>query len=338
MSYPVIAKVSLKNLSDNASKVKSLVSPKVKVYAVVKANAYGHGLIGVSNALYSQVDGFCVSLTKEALDLRISGCDKDVLLLTAVDERYLDVLIRKKITLTVASKRDMLIIDRVCSELKTPACVHVKLNTGMNRLGASSVYEVNEIMSVAMRGNVKITGVYSHLGDVQNKRYLNSQRENFLRLSEPLKNCYDDCIAHLSSSGGMLKGEQYHFDMIRPGITLYGYTPFETSDVFFNPVMKVYAKTLCVRENINKEHLLYGSKKYKFDGVTLLRVGYADGFFRGEDKILPPRCMDISAVTGAHFNDYYCVMDNALSLAKKYKTIPYEILTQVTKRAEIIYV
>lgn len=337
MSYPIIKKVSVKNLQENVDAVKTLINSKVKVYAVVKADAYGHGLVGVSNAIYTRIDGFCVSLVKEALDLRISGCDKDILLLTPVYEDYLETLIKKEITLTVTSKRDIVLIGGVCRLLKTKANVHIKLNTGMNRLGVSTESEVLEILNVAKQNNVKITGVYSHLGDALNKKYANSQRENFLRLSGLVLNEYPNATAHLSSSGGLFLGEKFHFDMVRVGLAIYGYSPIESFGGLFSPAMKVYAKTLCVREDIKKERLLYGSRKFSFDSVTLLRVGYADGFFRGGDQILPNRCMDISAIEGAHFENYYCVMDNATALAKKYKTIPYEILTSISKRAEIIY-
>lgn len=337
MSYPIIKKVWLKNINDNLNKIKTLIKPKVKVYAVVKADAYGHGLIGISNAIYSEVDGFCVSLVKEALDLRLSGIDKDILLLTPANEEYLETLIKREITLTVTSKRDIALISGISKSLNKRAKVHIKLNTGMNRLGVSSVYEINEILSIVRKSTIQISGVYSHLGDPKNIKYAIKQRETFLRLSSFIIDEYPKAIRHLSSSGGMLLGESFHFDMVRIGLCLYGYSPLENYKNLFTPAMKVYAKTLKVRENVKKEHLLYGSKKYNFDSITLLRVGYGDGFFRNNGQTLPPRCMDISAIDGAHFENYYCVMDNAQNLAKKYKTIPYEILTCISNRAEIIY-
>ena len=119
---------------------------------------------------------------------------------------------------------------------------------------------------------------------------------------------------------------------------LYGYSPNGFLKNEFKPAMKVYAKTICERENIYGKRLLYGSKKYHKDFVTLLRLGYADGFFRGGSKSEPPLCMDISAVDGKITSDYALVMDNALVLAKKFNTIPYEILTSCSKRAKIIYI
>ncbi|MBQ3235873.1 MAG: alanine racemase [Clostridia bacterium] len=338
MSCPIICEVSIKNLVNNAVKVKTLLSKRTRLYAVVKSDAYGHGLAGVANALYSHVDGFCVSLASEALTLRICGCDKEILLLTPATKSAIESLVLKDITLTVCDKRQIVDIAEVCDKLGRQASVQLKLNTGMNRLGASTESEVNDIVSVASKSGVIITGAYSHLGDVLNSKYLKSQRNEFLRLSSAVKNYSDRAVIHLSASGGILLGEDYHFDAVRSGIMLYGYTPFKTDIINLEPVMKVYAKTLAVRKNLQKTNLLYGSQIYSKEAVTILRMGYADGFFRGGDKLNPPLCMDLCAVDGEHLEDYVLVMDNASETAKKYGTIPYEILTSCSKRAKIVYI
>ena len=226
MSCPIICEVSTKNLLSNVKKVKSLIGEKPKFYAVVKSDAYGHGLVGVSNVLYPIVDGFCVSLASEALTLRLSGCDKEILLLTPATKSSLESLILKDITLTVCDRRQVIDIAEACSHLGRVAKVHVKLNTGMNRLGASTLNEINGILNVASLSGIKVAGAYSHLGDVLNKKYLLSQREEFLRLIDPIKNYDHEIVAHLSSSGGILNGKDNYFDGVRSGIMLYGYAPF----------------------------------------------------------------------------------------------------------------
>ncbi len=339
MSCPIICKVSTKNIIDNARTVRTLIGDKTKFYAVVKSNAYGHGLVGVSNLLYSVVDGFCVSLISEAIDLRISGIDKEILLLTPTPKEYLDTLILNDITLTVCDKFSLIDIVDVCHKINKKAKIHLKLNTGMNRLGASTISEVSEIISIIKKsGSVELSGAYSHLGDPSNRKYSNEQLKVFKKLAEPVK-CYDDkAILHLSSSGGILLGDKFKFDGVRSGLMIYGYSPINGAGVSLTPAMKVYAKVLGVRKNLKGERLLYGSKKYDKEAVTILRLGYADGFFRGGGKCVPPLCMDLSVVDGLVTSDYALVLDNALDLAKKYKTIPYEILTSCSKRAEIIYI
>ena len=338
MSCPIICEISTKNLIANANAVRTLVQ-KRKVYAVVKADAYGHGLVGVSNALYNVVDGFCVSLAREALDLRIAGIDKEILLLIPAVKEDLERLISHNVTLTVCSKIDLLSVIDVCSKLKKQAFIHVKLNTGMNRLGLDSVNALSEILTIASKSQfIEISGAFSHLGNPADKKYSKRQLENFKNLSTYIKNYNPNATLHLSASGGIALGKDYLFDAVRVGIMLYGYCPNKFYKNLFKPVMKVYAKTVCVRDNLNGENLLYGSKKYYKKSVTLIRLGYADGFFRKGCKAEPPLCMDISAVDGKFLSDYVLVMDNAQTLAKKHRTIVYEILTSCSKRAKIIYI
>ena len=97
MSCPLLAQVNLTNLKDNTKQVKNLIGNKTKLYAVVKGNAYGHGLIEVASAIYSLVDGYCVSMEREAFDLRLSGIDKEIILLTPAFYS-LESLIDKDIT------------------------------------------------------------------------------------------------------------------------------------------------------------------------------------------------------------------------------------------------
>ncbi len=334
MSCPLLAQIDLNNLKNNTKAVKGLIDKRVKLCAVVKSNAYGHGLVEVSSALYPIADSYCVSMEREALDLRISGINKEIILLTPA--LYgVESLINKDITLTVSTKSEMLAISKACEKLGKTANVHIKLNTGMNRLGASSIFDVNEIIGVAKSSDIAVTGALSHFGDTKNKKYVNNQYESFLRLSEPIVNYNDRANLHLSSSGGALLDDKYHFSMVRVGIMLYGYTPFATDAISLSPVMKVYAKNLVVK-SLKNQRFLYGSKRYNEKAVTLIRMGYADGFSRNCYDI-SPMCMDLSGVKGACLDDYVPVMTDALELSKKYKTIPYEILCSATKRARFEY-
>ena len=333
MSCLLKAEINVKNLKENALAVKRLIGNKVKLSAVVKGNAYGHGLVGVSSSLYPLVDSYCVSMEDEALSLRISGIDKEVILLTPAFS--VERLVKNGITLTVSSKAEVISVVKACEKLGVSASVHIKLNTGMNRLGASSAFEVNEIISAVKDTGVSITGALSHLGAVNNKRYLSSQYQNFLRLSDGVKNYNDKACLHLSSSAGALLGEKYLFSMVRVGIMLYGYTPINTDKINLKKVMTVYAKNLG-EKTLKNQRFLYGDKRRTESAVTLIRMGYADGFFRSLGEI-SPLCMDISGVRGENTSEYVPVMVDAIEISKKLKTIPYEILTSVTKRAEFSY-
>ncbi len=333
MSCPLIAEINQSNLINNAKAVKNLIGDKVKLSAVVKSNAYGHGAVFVASSLYPYVNSYCVSMEQEAYDLRIAGINKQIILLTPA-LNGVERLVENGVTLTVSSKREVLAVVKACEKLNKKAFVHVKINTGMNRLGASNLFEINEIIGAVKDTGVSLCGALSHFGDVKNPRYVESQYQKFLRLSDPIKNYDDKAELHLSSSGGVLLGDKYLFSMVRVGLMLYGYTPVKTNKIKLFPVMKVYAKNLGVKI-IKNQRFLYGSKKYN-ETITLLRNGYADGFIKNAGEVTS-RCMDISAIRGVNYSDYVPIMTDASIVAKKQNTIPYEILTSVTKRAEFVY-
>lgn len=338
MSLPLKAEINLSDIANNLSAVKSKLDRAVKVCAVVKSDAYGHGLVEVASCLYSRADYFAVSLASEALALRYAGIDKPILLLTpAFCENYA-VLIKRGITLIVSTLSELKEIAKTAKSMHIVASVHIKINTGMNRLGANSVCEINEMLSFALYSDsVSIDGALTHFGDVLNKKYLTRQFENFKKLSDPVKNFNDKAILHASSSGATLLGDRYHFSMVRLGIALYGYKPFETSEISLKPAMKIYARTLLTRKDLFGEKIGYGSTKFYKESATLLRLGYADGFRRTTRGFINDLCMDLSAVSGDVKEEYHLIMQDACELAKYYKTIPYEILTSVTKRADKVY-
>ena len=135
MSYKTVAEISLKNLQNNANNVKKLLNSKTKFYAVVKSNAYGHGIVEVSNALYNIVDAFCVSLIDEAVKLRVAGIDKDILMLTPAFLETVNELVRYNITISVSSLKELKLIDKTAKNLNAKAKIQLKINTGMNRYG-----------------------------------------------------------------------------------------------------------------------------------------------------------------------------------------------------------
>ena len=123
MSCLLKAEINVKNLKENALAVKRLIGNNVKLSAVVKGNAYGHGLVGVSSSLYPLVDSYCVSLEDEAFSLRISGIDKEIILLTPAFS--VERLVERGITLTVSSKAEVLRVIKACDKLGISASVHI---------------------------------------------------------------------------------------------------------------------------------------------------------------------------------------------------------------------
>ena len=330
------AVINLNAIRQNALKIKEKLG-NTKLCAVVKADAYGHGLERVSNALYTIADCYAVALPEEGRALRLSGVDKDILLLSPVQKEQLTFCIENDFTLTVDGVERLLSVDNCARRLRKKAKVHIKVNTGMNRLGID-VKELPRLLDYAINcSSVYIDGVYSHLGNPQDDFSLTRATDKFLLANSIVKGYNNKATAHLSASGGFLRGK--YFDMVRIGILLYGYKPFPC-DFEVEKAMRVYSPIVTSRNVKKGESLLYGDYTLSCDKPTsIIRYGYADGLPRKMvDGQLNNRCMDLSAVDGISTKKFYPVMTNALEIAEKYQTIPYEILTKCAIRAQKIYV
>lgn len=338
------ALINLNNLVYNAKQIKSKLNYGVKFCAVVKADAYGHGAVKCSNALYSIVDCFAVALVEEGLALRYGGIDKEILVLISAKNCDLESAILHGLTLTVQSKNDLMHVYRESKRLNVKAKIHIKYDTGMNRQGIKDLTELAEVIKyIRKRENyVELTGFYSHFYNPSDKRALKKCEDKFLLAKRLIKSYNKNIVCHISASGGFLQDKQ--FDMVRIGIMLYGYKPFKSSKVKLKRVMKVLAPIISSKSLTKGENLLYGDYVLtKNTTATLVRFGYADGLPRANVSCkgqLNNRCMDVTAVSSENiktYKGYFVVMDDADILAKKYGTISYEILTKISIRAQKIY-
>ena len=335
------AVIDLRVIRKNALNVKAKLKKSTRLCAVVKADGYGHGAQKIASAIYNVADCFAVALSEEGVSLRFSGIDKDILVLTPCLSKD-DTLraIAYGLTLTVDSFSRLKQVAECARQINKTAFVHVKFNSGMNRYGTDSLEEVKKICDFIQKTPcVKLTGIYSHLANPQNKSSLNIGVNKFLLANNLVKGYNNKVISHISASGGFLQGVE--FDMVRIGILLYGYKPFDSSLVKVKPAMKVYSPIVCERSLKKGQTALYGDLRLEKNlDLSLVRYGYADGLPRNS---LPSqfnnRCMDVTATTEIKCGKYGAlVMDNADRLAKLYHTISYEILTKSAIRAEKIYI
>ena len=332
------AVINLHNIVYNAKVIRRKLPKCVKFCAVVKADAYGHGAERVANAIYNIVDCFAVATVGEGVKLRLSGIDKDILVLTKTFNDDLPSAINYSLTLTAGDISD---IKRYFIEAKKQNVrvkIHIKFDTGMHRQGISEISELKAALKYCnSHKNIELCGLYSHLSNPENERSRLSAIKKF-NIAKNLVKDYNNVICHLSASGGFIKGA--YFDMVRIGILLYGYTPFKTDKIKVKPALKVYAPIIKTRRLKHGDSALYGDKKAKADtDITLVRYGYADGLNRKEtDGQFNNRCMDLTAIKGNFGKQrQVCVIDNAEILARKYRTISYEILVKCALRAEKIY-
>ena len=338
------AVINLNNLRDNVLEIKKRLPVATKFCAVVKADAYGHGACECANAIYDLVDCYAVALVEEGVELRYGSIDKDILVLVSPFDGDILRALEFNLTLSVCSLSQIRKINFYAQKLGKKAKVHIKINTGMNRQGVSSISNLKEILefSANENNNVYIDGVYSHFACPENQRARNLALDKFLLAISTVKGYNNKVVSHISASGGFLKG--VYLDMVRIGIALYGYKPFNERGLRLKKVMRVYAPVTTVRRLKRGDGCNYGTFKLEKDQeVALVRYGYADGMPRRKIKgQINFRCMDLTAINaqglGVFRGKFICVMDDAERIAKEYGTISYEILTKCAIRAQKIYI
>jgi len=334
------AYIDLSAIRSNALAVKRKLKKTTKLCAVVKADAYGHGAPKVCSALHNIADCFAVATAEEGIELRLSGENKEVLVLTALFKGDVERAVFYSLTPTVCSTKDVTSLERECEKQGKNICVHVKVNTGMNRQGVEDLEELERVLKcISRQSRVKLGGAYSHFAFPENKKSLLAQQNKFLLANNLVKRYNNKAICHISASGGFLSGVEC--DMVRIGILLYGYLPFTSDYISVKPAMKIYAPVL-KSFSLNKgDSALYGKliAKENLD-LSLIRYGYADGLMRKKTSgQFNNRCMDITAIRlKGKAGKLVPVMINADALAKEYETISYEILTKSAFRAEKIYI
>ncbi len=333
------AYIDLNILRSNVKNLKKNLDKTTRFCAVVKADAYGHGASKISSAIYKDVDCFAVALNEEAKELRLSGIDKDILILTPPHFKDVSQAVFYNFILTVDNFNTLKVIESECVKQNRPCRIHLKFNTGMNRLGIDNLKELDSLAQHITKSKYLILdGMFSHLGNPENKKDTKTAQNKFLLANNLIKGYNNKAICHISASGGYL--QKIGGDMVRLGILLYGYMPFESDLVSVKPIMKIYAPIIKNRCVLSGEHCLYGNlMAEKEQNLCLVRCGYADGFNRKQTFFqFNNRCMDITALKNAKItNKGVLIMDNADLLAKEYGTISYEVLVLCTKRAEKIY-
>lgn len=317
-----VSVIDLHAVRANADKIKALAG-KSKFYAVVKADAYGHGAEEVSRHIEDIVDGFCVAIIEEGIALRVAGISKPVLVFTPPLDSYDAERAREySLSVTVNSVNTA----KLCRSLPC----HIKVNTGMNRMGCG-ITELPEI--IKSLDTEDIEGVYSHLYAPHDTASCAFQLAMFERASRFVKTYKPTATAHLAASGGLLRGGRYLFDGVRAGILLYGYCPYGfTADV--KPALQVYARRVQTTEFVGGG-IGYNAADRRYTRLGVYRCGYADGFSRTVPLGEKTLCMDSFISTSG--GDFKCVLSNADEYAKRCGTISYEVLTNATHRSERIY-
>ena len=290
---PTWIEIDRSALLNNIERVRTIIGPGTLLMAVVKANAYGHDArIVAPIAQAAGVDRFAVASLSEGIELRGCGIDRPILVLGYTPVRLVNEAIRHGIQLAVYDLESAQEFDTVAAAVGQPVTVHVKVNTGMNRLGVSVHESVEEALAffrgLADLKSVEVEGVFTHFAssDLADKTSAQEQFARFQRLLDVLDaNGLRPPIAHAANSAAMLTMPKTHLNMVRAGIAIYGLAP-DVDDTplpdGFLPALTWKAEVAQVRSLRPGDGVSYGHEFVADRPMTVavIPVGYADGFPR----------------------------------------------------------
>jgi len=362
--------IDLDALKCNFDAVRDALPENMKILAVVKANAYGHGAVGVSKFLEDKADYLAVAATDEAIEIRKSGVNCPILILGHIPYGDYDNIVKYNITPTISDFYEAELLSKAAKKADIIAPLHIAVDTGMSRIGFycddASIEEIKKIKNLP---NIAIEGVFSHLAaaDMTDKTYTKMQAEKFDSFVCKLeKSGVSAPITHLYNSAAIADLEK-KYDMVRQGIILYGLKP--SDEVEFNnisvpkPVMSMKTRVVQVKTLPAGVSISYGCTytTAKETRVATLCAGYADGVTRvlsnnGEvlikgkrAKIIGRVCMDqfmvdVTNIPEVEAGDTATIFGtdgqetiSVDEIAKKANTINYEIICNINSRVTRVY-
>jgi alanine racemase len=281
--------IDLSALTANVKALKSILARQTDLMAVIKADAYGHGAVKVAETvLKSGATWLAIATISEGIQLREGGINAPILILGATNTpEEVRAIVAYRLQPTICSSQQALVFAETLSQLSENLSVHLKLDTGMSRLGTNWQEAAEFVGYVASLPQLTIASVYSHLAtaDEEDNTILLRQQERFQRSIAAIqaKNIKIPCL-HLANSAGTLVDRSLHYNMVRVGLALYGLypSPHLASVVSLQPVLQVRARVTQVKTIEAGEGVSYG---YKYIAernilIAIVEIGYADGIPR----------------------------------------------------------
>lgn len=361
--------INLDNLENNIKQIKNIISSQTKIMAVVKANAYGHGMIEISKKLNQiGIYDFAVATLDEGITLREAGIKGNILILGYTNFNNIDYLLKYNLIQTIVDYEYAKRINQM--DLKEKLKVHIKINTGMNRIG-ESYKNIDRLIDIYQMQNLEILGTYSHLCvsdslKENDKLFTNKQITNFFETVKRLQNLgYDTGKIHIQASYGILNYPELNCDYVRSGIIMYGVYSDESentkTEINLKPVLSLKSRITSIKEITQGESVSYGRifKADKTMKIATVGIGYADGYPRnlsGKNakvlvnenyvNIIGRICMDqlvidVTNLSKIEDGDIVTLIGEerqikAEEVAQKAGTITNELLSRLGKRLPII--
>lgn len=366
---PAWVEINLDHIIHNYKSLKALTKEGTKACAIIKANGYGHGSVTLAKALEEiGCDYFGVATGSEALELRNAGISSPLMCLAYIQESLHQEFIQKNIDIPLFSLEAAQKVSEAAIKLGKVANIHIKLDSGMSRVGLQCNEEtINIIEVISKLEGINLKGLFTHFAkaDEWDREETNLQFEGYSMVAESLKkrNVFFD-IYHTCNSAGTIMYPEYHLDMVRIGISLYGHYPSDEVDksrVELKPAMAFKSSITNVKLLEQDRGVGYGHKfvvqNQEGEFIATIPVGYACGMTRMlsgkvdfliNDKIYKPAgniCMDQSMIIvdeSVKLGDEVTIFSDderirVERLAQRLGTINYEVLCMVQRRIPRVY-
>ncbi len=364
---PTRVEVDLKTLAENFSKIKQHVKDS-KIMPVLKANGYGHGLLRTAQFFQQlKADYLGVAVVEEGILLREKGINIPILVLGGVWGNQVPLFLKHNLTITASSLDKIKMIDETAEQMKVKAIVHLKIDTGMERIGVH-YYNAEKFLEIAYNcKNIIVEGIYSHFANAEAEDLTHAKLQ-LERFNEVLtffdKHSIKPPVRHFANSGAILQLPEANFDMVRPGIMLFGVYPsaevkktVEVKPTLSWKSLVVYFKVIKAGQPVG--YGLTWKPENNIRAVTV-PVGYGDGYLRSMNSkakvilrgerypVIGTISMDqivVNIEQGSAYNGDEVILlgsdgTNSITceeLADWAGTIPYEILTNINTRVPRIY-
>ncbi len=375
MNRGAVAEIDLSAISHNLNVVKKMAK-NATIIAAVKADAYGHGSVEVSRRLVREgADSLCVAFSEEAKEIRNANIYTPIIVLFDSDP---DDIFKYNLIPVIHDKKAALRLSKEAERRNKEIDIHIKVDTGMGRLGFIAD-ELKNITEIATLKGLRITGLMSHFSDSdsEDKSFTMLQINRFNRLKrELIEDGFNIERFHIANSAAIISLPESHFNAVRPGLMLYGISPFcdissksfinkfDLPNIQLSQAMSLKARIVSLRKVPAGSPISYSrtfiTKRESLIGV--ISIGYADGFFRAFSNnanvlvrgkrvpVVGRVCMDLTMIDLTDIRDEVTEDDeivimgsqgseliSAVELAERAGTISYEVLTSLGRMARKVY-
>lgn len=361
-SRPTKAVINTKNILNNLSVVKSLIGNR-KVMAILKADAYGHGLTKTAQLLQHKVDSIGVAYIEEAIILRRNKIKIPILVLGPVHKKQIKEYLNNDIDITGASAEKLIQVSQIAKKLGKVAHIHLKIDTGMGRIGVQYDRVERFFDEIFKLENIDVVGVYTHFSCADSDReYTLLQYERFEKVLKTLSKYTDIAKLNVHIANSSFTSSFNNLDLkdtVRIGLMLYGYSPNKYVQKLLKPAMTLKTEVSYFKVLEKGKYIGYG-KTYKLNRqsrIVTLPIGYADGYsteFSNKGKvyingktypIVGKVCMDQCMVNIGNGEAYvgdsvelFGEKINLWNICENTSQSPYTILTAISQRVPRIYI